>query len=164
MLFQQQVLSHNYNFFIKNKNAKYTNGSTTTKTDCLFVKLIHSEKATQFYEIFTLLLSYVVPVRSKVKISQNFVAFSEYMNFIINGQKCPPHKLVLTIFFIPAALEIYEGWMKMEESKEDNSSAPPKKFPYYCSCNSWVWSVQGKNESQWCWYVDERGKISLGFW
>ena len=29
---------------------------------------------------FTLLLSYVVPVKSKVKISQNFVAFSEYMN------------------------------------------------------------------------------------
>ena len=32
-------------------------------------------------EIFTLLLSYVVPIKSKVKISQNFVAFSEYMNF-----------------------------------------------------------------------------------
>ena len=32
-------------------------------------------------EIFTLLLSYVVPVKSKMKISQNFVAFSESMNF-----------------------------------------------------------------------------------
>ena len=31
--------------------------------------------------MFTLLLSYVVPVKSKVKILQNFVAFSEYMNF-----------------------------------------------------------------------------------
>ena len=39
------------------------------------------EKATKFCEIFTLLLSYAVPVKSKVKISQNFVAFSEYMNF-----------------------------------------------------------------------------------
>ena len=29
----------------------------------------------------TLLLSYVVTVKSKVKILQNFVAFSEYMNF-----------------------------------------------------------------------------------
>jgi hypothetical protein len=29
-------------------------------------------------------LSYVVPVKSKVEISQNFVAFSEYMNFISN--------------------------------------------------------------------------------
>ena len=34
--------------------------------------------AKKFCVIFTLLLSYVVPV---VKISQNFVAFSEYMNF-----------------------------------------------------------------------------------
>ena len=45
------------------------------------VKFIYSEKATKFGEIFTLLLSYVVPVKSKVKIVQNFVAFSEYMNF-----------------------------------------------------------------------------------
>ena len=30
-----------------------------------------------------LLKSYVVPVKSKVKISQNFVTFSEYMNFWI---------------------------------------------------------------------------------
>ena len=42
---------------------------------------MYSEKATKFCEIFTLLLFYVVPVKSKVKISQNFVAFSEYMNF-----------------------------------------------------------------------------------
>ena len=40
-----------------------------------FLKFIYSEKATKFFEIFTLLLSYVVPVKSKVKISQNFVAF-----------------------------------------------------------------------------------------
>ena len=46
------------------------------------VKFIYSEKATKFCEILTLLLSYyVVPVKSKVKISQNVVAFSEYMNF-----------------------------------------------------------------------------------
>ena len=45
------------------------------------LKFICSENATKFCEIFTLLLSSVVPVKSKVKISQNFVAFSEYMNF-----------------------------------------------------------------------------------
>ena len=45
------------------------------------LKFIYSEKARNFFEIFTLLLSFVVPVKSKVKISQNFVAFSEYMNF-----------------------------------------------------------------------------------
>ena len=45
------------------------------------VKFIYSEKAIKFCEIFTLLLSYVVPVKSKVKISQKFVAFLENMNF-----------------------------------------------------------------------------------
>ena len=43
------------------------------------LKFIHSEKATKLCEISTLLLSYVVPVKSKLEISQNFVAFSEYM-------------------------------------------------------------------------------------
>ena len=35
-------------------------------------------------EISTLLLSYVVPVKSKVEISQNFMAFLEYINFKSN--------------------------------------------------------------------------------
>ena len=38
----------------------------------------------------TLLLSYVVPVKSKVKILQNFVTFSKYMNFI---KKVAPGKM-----------------------------------------------------------------------
>ena len=45
------------------------------------LKFIYSEKATKFCEIPTLLLSYVVPVKSKVEILQNFLAFSQYMNF-----------------------------------------------------------------------------------
>ena len=45
------------------------------------LKFMCSEKATIFSKISTLLLSYVVPVKSKVEILQNFVAFSEYMNF-----------------------------------------------------------------------------------
>ena len=44
------------------------------------LKFIYSEKATKFCKISTLLLSYVVPVKCKVEISQNFEAFSEYMN------------------------------------------------------------------------------------
>ena len=48
----------------------------------LILKFIYSEKATTFCEILTLLLSYLVPVKSKVNILQNFVAFSEYMNFM----------------------------------------------------------------------------------
>ena len=47
----------------------------------ILLQFIYSEKATQFFEIFTFLLSYAVSVKSKVKISQIFVAFSEYMNF-----------------------------------------------------------------------------------
>ena len=53
------------------------------KTITISKKFIYSEKATKFCEISTLLLSYVVPVKSKVEILQNFVAFSEYMNFTI---------------------------------------------------------------------------------
>ena len=46
------------------------------------LKFIYSEKATKFFEISTVDLSYVVTVKSTVEISQNFVAFSEYKNFI----------------------------------------------------------------------------------
>ena len=42
-----------------------------------FLKFIDSEKATKFCEISTIDLSHVVPVKSTVDISQNFVAFSE---------------------------------------------------------------------------------------
>ena len=51
----------------------------TTKK--LILKFIYSEKATKFCEISTVDLSYVVTVKCTVEISQNFVAFSEYMNF-----------------------------------------------------------------------------------
>ena len=57
------------------------------------LKFIYSEKATKFCEIFTLLLTTVHTVKSKVNISQNFVAFSEYMNFTITTKQkqspCP---------------------------------------------------------------------------
>ena len=45
------------------------------------VKFINSEKATKFCEIFPILLNICTVLKSKGKISQNFVAFSEYMNF-----------------------------------------------------------------------------------
>ena len=45
------------------------------------VQFIYSEKATKFYEISTVDSSYVVPVKSTMEISQNFVAFSKYLNF-----------------------------------------------------------------------------------
>ena len=43
---------------------------------------LDSELATNFCEISTVDLPYVVTIKSMVGISQNFVAFSEYMNFM----------------------------------------------------------------------------------
>ena len=60
--------------------SEYTNFKTNKKV-CYIVKFIYSEKATKFCEIFPLLLSTVHTDKSKGKISQNFVAFTEYMNF-----------------------------------------------------------------------------------
>ena len=55
--------------------------TTTTSKVKLSLKFIYSEKATKFCEIFTGLLTTVHTVKINGKISQNFVAFSEYMNF-----------------------------------------------------------------------------------
>ena len=44
---------------------------------CELVKFIYSENATKVCEISTVDLSYIVPGKSTVEISQNVVAFSE---------------------------------------------------------------------------------------
>ena len=51
------------------------------------LKFIYSEKVTRFCEVFPLLLTVCTVVKSKVKISQNFVAFSECMNFNLEFQE-----------------------------------------------------------------------------
>ena len=48
------------------------------------LKFIYSEKAIKFSKIFALLFSLCTADKSKVKISQNFVTFSEYTNFKTN--------------------------------------------------------------------------------
>ena len=45
------------------------------------LKFVYSEKAAKFCETSTLLLTTLYTDKSKMEISQNFVAFSEYMNF-----------------------------------------------------------------------------------
>ena len=45
------------------------------------LKFVYSEKAKVFCEISTVDLTITTSNRSKVEISQDFVAFSEYMNF-----------------------------------------------------------------------------------
>ena len=49
----------------------------------LALKFIYSEKAINYFKIFDGDLSYVI--KSTLKISQNFVAFSENMNFTKMG-------------------------------------------------------------------------------
>ena len=74
-----------------------TNNKNHTDFPMLNVKLkfIYSEKATKFCEIFTLLLTTEHTVKSKVKISQHFVAFSEYMNFTRSCFVQAPYLLIL---------------------------------------------------------------------
>ena len=45
------------------------------------LKFVYSEKATKFCEISTVDLTGTTSDKSTVEIAQNFVAFSEYMNF-----------------------------------------------------------------------------------
>ena len=58
---------------------------SSTKDNAITYSKVHiySEKAKKICEIFALLLTTVRTVKSKVKISQNFVAFSEHMNFTL---------------------------------------------------------------------------------
>ena len=51
------------------------------------VNFIYSERATKFCETSIVDLSYLVPIKSMVEISQNFVAFSGYMNFTFENIK-----------------------------------------------------------------------------
>ena len=48
------------------------------------LKFIYSEKATKFCEISIVDLSFIVPIKFMVEISQNFVVFSEDINFNSN--------------------------------------------------------------------------------
>ena len=58
------------------------------------LQFIYSEKVTKFCETSTIDLSYVVIVNSTtVETSQNFVAFSEYMNFKTLNLFCRSIKL-----------------------------------------------------------------------
>ena len=64
------------------------------------LKLVHHEKAKKFCEIFPWLLSTANTDKSKGKILQNFVAFSEYMNFTqkyVHDQSCWIHLFSLDL-------------------------------------------------------------------
>ena len=64
------------------------------------IKFVYSEKATKFCEISTLHLTLCTVVKVKMEILVDFVALSEYMNFIMNSiliLRC--NNVFSTIFF-----------------------------------------------------------------
>ena len=67
--------------FLSQQHIARKTPRTSSRSRKSTVKLIYSEKATKFCEILTLLLTTVHTIKSKVKILQHFVAFSEFMNF-----------------------------------------------------------------------------------
>ena len=74
-----------------------------TTSNMISLKVIYFEKTKNFCEISTIDLSYVVTVKSTVEISQNFVASSEYMNFILRLER---HLFILCARFnTPEKLE-----------------------------------------------------------
>ena len=60
--------------YSKVSHFRYWIDEQVAKVSILGLKFIYSEKATKFCEIFYLTFDYI-------QISQNFVAFSEYINF-----------------------------------------------------------------------------------
>ena len=79
------------------------------------LKFIYSEKATKFREIFALLLTTVHTVKCKVKISQIFVAFSEYMNFIA-------HPRIFQLF-MKGEFDTYVLWPLAKMVKSNTATA-----------------------------------------
>ena len=82
--FYKSVTTYTGPVYFHNNDSKFIKFfNNLTKFWIVFVKFIYSEKARKFCEISTLLLSYVV---RKVDISQNFLAFSEYINFTVGSR------------------------------------------------------------------------------
>ena len=72
------------------------------------IKFMHSEEATRFCKIFTLLLTGTTEDKSQVKISQNCVAFSEYVNF--------------TIHIVPPPLRVCARWRYRAQGPPSHST------------------------------------------
>ena len=121
------------------------------------LKFIYSEKVTKFCEIFSLLLSYLVPVKSKVKISQNFLAFLECMNFI-NVSKANLAFILARCWFLSSATWKIQGSI-IELQKSRNSLKREiacvliiqqkfQKFEFFY-CAQW----KNSNFQNFCWLI-----------
>ena len=90
--------------------------------DFFKVKFIYFEKATKLCEIFTLLLTGTTKDKSKVKISQKFVAFSEYMNFTLCSSILHTEKKIRLYIFI-GPIVCNEGKMRYIKAALSNSKS-----------------------------------------
>ena len=75
--------------------------SNSERSEKILVKLIFSDKTTKFCEIFTVLFSYAVPVKSKVKILKN----SSTLSFIFSTYFHKEH----TMLYVIAHLKLYNS-------------------------------------------------------
>ena len=92
----------------------------------IIVKFIYSEKATKFCEICTLFLSVCTADKSKVKISQNLVAFKECTNF--NAQ----HEILMILFLTMLEwVEIRAGILKYTVRLIDMGLTLSNKSPLF---------------------------------
>ena len=80
------------------------------------LKFIYSGKATNLCEISTVDLFFVVTVKSTVEISQNLVAFPEYMNFnadfscFCGGKLSKARSHLVEISFFPSRLNHFSDF------------------------------------------------------
>ena len=79
-IFFQKHRAHEFRFEIFCYLSFLTSKMLTKNLTESVIKFIYSEKATKFCEISNLLLTGTTKDKIKVEISQNFVAFSEYIN------------------------------------------------------------------------------------
>ena len=118
LLFQTVILFENSNFITLSQQAKLSAFVSGTPVRILteihakrffrrmtfLIKFIYFQKPTKFCKIFTLLLTVCTVVKSKAKISLNFVAFSEYMNF--NDKVCLNYSTKRVIMKISRRLQM----------------------------------------------------------
>ena len=116
------------------------------------LKFIHSEKVTKFCEIFSLLLTVCTAVKSKEKISQNFVAFSEYENFTSNRHTyATPYT---SCFMLLSKLKTL-SCIKTSSHQQFVKFIYFEKATKFCEIFSLLLTV--------CTEVKNKGKISLNF-
>ena len=108
-------------------------GSVHGKKKVFQLKFIYSEKATKFCKISILLLKTVHTVKSKMEISQDFVDFSEYMNFnwpLVIFPSSLTISIAWTAFYITTHDYDCKQYSKCHTDNKDDTSSLRKKIHF----------------------------------